>query len=201
MKTIIKIVIGIFILSMAVWGYHDAVCYMYELTFISNSTCGIVILSDGIIELAAKKKLPALFYQIVMLCTNVVFFSCVFTLFGWHGFNFSGAFFFLHAIDPPLILATYLLCVQLDIKDRADYIKRVFISPLMIMGYLLFDYIRYLVTGELVYGLIPADSLNAVTVPLIGVGFYLLMAFMSYGLMELKLFVQKKMQGQKSETV
>ena len=45
---------------------------------------------------------------------------------------------------------------------------------------------------ELVYGLINEESLNAVSVPLIGIGFYLLMAFMSYGLLDLKLYVQKK---------
>lgn len=193
MQKIIKMIVGIFIIGMAVWGYHNAVPFMYELTFISNSVCGLVLLSDGLMGLFSKKKVPALVYQNPMLCTNVVFFSCIFTLLGWHGFNFEGAFFFLHAIDPPLVLIIYLFCVDLKIENKADYIKGIFISPVMIMGYLLFDYIRYLVTGQLVYGLLPANILNAVSVPLIGAGFYLIMAFMSYGLIKLKLFLQKKL--------
>lgn len=64
----------------------------------------------------------------------------------------------------------------------------------MIMSYALFDLIRFILTGELVYGLVATDALNYISVPLIGIGLYLLMAFMSYGLLELKLYVQKKFE-------
>lgn len=82
--------------------------------------------------------------------------------------------------------------MELKIENKVDYIKRIFIFPLMIMSYLLFGYIRYIITGDLVYGLISTKSLTAISASLIGVGFYLLMAFMSYGLIDLKLSVQKK---------
>ena len=192
MKKTIKLIDGIFIILTAIWGYHNSIDHMYELTFISNTSCGIVLLSDGLIELSIKKNVPAWIYQIVLLCTNVVFFCCVFTLLGWHSFNFSGAFFFLHVINPPLFLAIYLFCTELKIEGKSDYIRRIFISPLMIMSYLLFDYIRYIITGDLVYGLLPTESLTFVAAMLIGIGFYLLMAFMTYGLIDLKLYIQKK---------
>lgn len=192
MKKIIQILVGIFLVSTAIWGYHNSVEHIYELTFISNFTCGIVLLSDGLINLALNKKIPALIYQMVLPCTNVVFFTCIFTLFGWHAFNFDGAFFFLHIINPPLALSIYLLCVELRIEGKADYMKRILISPLMIMCYLLFDYIRYITTGNLVYGLISTERITIISAMLIGTGFYSLMAFMSYGLIDLKLFVQKK---------
>ena len=64
----------------------------------------------------------------------------------------------------------------------------------MIMSYALFDLIRFILTGELVYGLVATDALNYISVPLIGIVLYLLMAFMSYGLLELKLYVQKKFE-------
>ena len=191
MKKIIKIIAGIFIVIMAIWGYRHSIDHMYESTFISNTSCGIVLLFDGMIELSMNKKVPAWIYQMVLLCTNVVFFCCIFTLLGWHSFNFSGAFFFLHAINPPLFLSIYLLCAELKIESKSDYIKRIFISPIMIMSYLLFDYIRYIITGDLVYGLISPESLTFGTAMLIGIGFYLLMTFMSYGLIDLKLYVQK----------
>ena len=191
-KKIIQITAGIFIVLSAIWGYRNSTDHMYELTFISNTACGIVLLSDGLMNLLFDKKVPAWIYQMVLPCTNVVFFTCVFTLLGWHSFNFSGAFFFLHVINPPLFLSVYLFCAELKVESKSDYIKRIFISPLMIMCYLLFDYIRYIITGNLVYGLIPAERLTLVSAMLIGIGFYLLMAFMSYGLIDLKLYVQKK---------
>ena len=192
MKKIIQIIAGIFIALTAIWGYYNSIEYMYELTFISNFTCGLVLLSDGLINLLFNKKVPTWIYQMILLCTNVVFFTCVFALFGWHNFNFSGAFFFLHIINPPLFLSIYLLCVELKIESKSDYIKRIFISPLIVMCYLLFDYIRYIVTGNLVYGLISTERITIIYAMLIGIGFYLLMAFMSYGLIDLKLNVQKK---------
>lgn len=192
MKNAIKIFAGIFIIATAIIGYHNSLEYTYQLTFLSNSLCGWIFFIDGIINCTIKKNVPIIIYQMAVQCTSVVFFTCIFTLFGWHTFNFKGAFLFLHTINPPLILVIYLFLTKLNIKDKADYFKRIFISPLLIMCYLLFDYIRFLNKGELVYGLINEESLNAVSVPLIGIGFYLLMAFMSYGLLDLKLYVQKK---------
>ena len=136
--------------------------------------------------------MPIFLYQCVLPCINTVFFSVFFKLFGWHDFNFYGGFFFMHGINPVIFLVLYLFSTNLIIKDKRDYIRRIFIAPIMIMTYLLFDFIRYVVTGKLVYGLIATENLNYISVPLIGVVFYLLMAFMSYGLLDLKMFVQKK---------
>ena len=98
----------------------------------------------------------------------------------------------MHGINPIIFLVFYLFFNKLIIKDKRDYIRRIFIAPIMVMTYLIFDFIRYVVTGKLVYGLIAAENINYVSVLLIGVIFYLLMAFMSYGLLDFKLFVQKK---------
>ena len=86
----------------------------------------------------------------------------------------------------------YLFMTKLEIRDKKDYVRRIFIAPTMIMAYALFDLIRFIMTDELVYGLIAPDKLNYISVPLIGIGLYLLMAFMSYGLLDLKLYVQNK---------
>lgn len=68
-----------------------------------------------------------------------------------------------------------------------------YFAPVMIMCYLVFDYIRYIMTGNLVYGLISKEYITLNTVLIIGIGFYLLMVSMSYGLIELKISMQKKM--------
>ena len=38
---IVKIIAGLFILGTVLWGYNFDFSYMYELTFISNSSCGL----------------------------------------------------------------------------------------------------------------------------------------------------------------
>ena len=42
------------------------------------------------------------------------------------------------------------------------------------------------------YGLISTERITIISAMLIGIGFYLLMAFMSYGLIDLKLYVQNR---------
>ncbi|MDE5563899.1 MAG: hypothetical protein K2I93_01990 [Oscillospiraceae bacterium] len=185
-----KIIVGAFILGTALWGYNFK--SSHELTFISNSSCGLLLLLDGTVSLIKKKSLPIILYQLVLPCISTVFFTIVFKLFGWHDFNCSGAFFFMHAVNPVIFLLMYLFMTKLEIKDKKDYVRRIFIAPTMIMAYALFDLIRFIMTDELVYGLIAPDKLNYISVPLIGIGLYLLMAFMSYGLLDLKLYVQNK---------
>lgn len=191
-KKIIKIVAGIFIVLTAICGYFDPIGYLYELTFISNFTAGIVLLSDGVLGLTLDKNVPALIYQLVLPCIIAVFSTCAFALLGLFSFNFEGAFFFLHIINPPVFLLIYLFCVESRIESRSDFFKNILISPLMVTCYLIFDLARFFITGYLVYGLIPTEMINAVSAVFIVIGFYLLMAFMSFGLIRLKLFVQKK---------
>lgn len=194
MRSFIKIFVGIAILATAIIGYGNSLEYLYELTFLSNLIGGVVLLLDGMIYYVFKKNIPIIIYQMVVLCTNVVFFTGILTLLGWHSFNFKGAFIFLHAINPPLFLIIYMFFTELNIKDKSDYMKRIFVSPLLIMGYLVFDYIRYLITGQFVYGLVNAESFTAAFALLIGIVFYFLMAFMSYGIIDFKLYIQNRFQ-------
>lgn len=192
MIQIAKIIVGLFILSTALVGYHFQFTYMYELTFISNSSSGLLLVSDGIVGLVKKRSLPAILYQFVLPCILTVFCTVFFKIFGWFDFNFEGMFFFMHGINPVLVLAMYLFTTKLELKDKKEYFRRIFIAPAMAMCYLLFDYIRFLITGRLVYGLVPAESLTFGVAALIGIAYYASIAFMSYGLLDLKLYVQKK---------
>lgn len=189
---ITKIVVGLFILFTTFTGYNFQLSY--ELTFISNFSCGLLLLLDGTVSLIRKKALPAILYQFVLPCILTVFCCIFFKIFGWHNFNFSGMFFFMHGINPVLALAMYLFTTKLELKDKKDYIRRIFIAPAMVMSYLLFDYIRFLITGNLVYGLVSTESLTFVKAAVIGIVYYASIAFMSYGLLNLKLYVQKKIE-------
>lgn len=192
MKSGIKIIIGLAIFLSAIVGYRNSFNYFYELTFLSNVSCGVLLILDGVLHIFSKKEIPVIAYQMVVLCTNVIFFTCVFTILGWHTFNFEGTFIFLHVINPPVFLLCYLFLTKLTVKNKKEYLKYIFVCPLLLMTYILFDYIRYLVTGNLVYGLINAENHNIISLLLIGFAFYLLMSFMSYGILKLKLFIQRK---------
>ncbi|MDE6596217.1 MAG: hypothetical protein K2K44_09435 [Oscillospiraceae bacterium] len=187
---ITKIVVGLFILFTVFTGYNFQLSY--ELTFISNFSCGLLLLLDGTVSLIRKKTLPAILYQFVLPCILTVFCCIFFKIFGWHDFNFSGMFFFMHGINPVLALAMYLFTTKLELKNKKDYIRRIFIAPAMVMCYVLFDYIRFLITGSLVYGLVSTENLTFVKAAVIGIVYYSSIAFMSYGLLNLKLYVQKK---------
>lgn len=196
-KTIIqiaKIIVGLFILSTTLVGYEFHVSLMHELTFISNSSSGLLLVSDGIVGLIKKRSLPVILYQFVLPCILTVFCTVFFKIFGWFDFNFEGMFFFMHGINPILILAMFLFTTKLELKDKKDRFRRIFIAPAMAMCYLLFDYIRFLITGSLVYGLVPAESLTFGVAALIGIVYYAAIAFMSWGLLNLKLYVQKKIE-------
>ncbi|MDE5769186.1 MAG: hypothetical protein K2H82_07345 [Oscillospiraceae bacterium] len=189
-----KIIVGLFIILTALGGYKFQSSYMHELTFISNFSCGLLLLLDGMVSLIRKKALPAILYQFVLPCILTVFCTVFFKIFGWHDFNFSGMFFFMHGINPILVLTMYLFTTKLELKDKKDYVRRIFITPAMVMFYLLFDYIRFLITGNLVYGLVSTESLTFVKAAIIGIVYYASIAFMSYGLLVLKLYVQKKIE-------
>ena len=189
-----KIIVGLFIILTTLGGYKFQSSYMHELTFISNFSCGLLLLLDGLISLTRKKALPAILYQFVLPCILTVFCTVFFKIFGWYDFNFSGMFFFMHGINPILVLIMYLFTTKLELKDKKDYVRRIFITPAMVMCYLLFDYIRFLITGNLVYGLVSTESLTFVKAAIIGIVYYASIAFMSYGLLVLKLYVQKKIE-------
>jgi membrane protein CcdC involved in cytochrome C biogenesis len=194
MKNIVKILIGFFIILSALVGYNFNPAYMYQLTFISNALCGLLLMTDGLVVMITKKSLPVILYQFVLPCILTSFCSVFFVIFGWHDFNFSGMFFFMHVINPVVVLAMYLFTTKLELKDKTDYVRRIFIAPAFVVSYALFDYIRFLITGDLVYGLVSAENLTFINAFIIGVCFYASIAFMSYGLLELKLYVQKKME-------
>lgn len=188
-------IVGAFILFTVLVGYHFQVSLMHELTFISNSLCGLLLLFDGIVGLIRKKALPVMMYQLVLPCILTVFCTVFFKFLGWFDFNFSDMFFFMHGINPMLVLAMFLFATKFELKDKKDRFRRIMIAPAMAMCYFLFDYIRFLITGNLIYGLVPAESLTLFKAAILGIVYYALIALMSYGLLALKLFVQSKIDN------
>ncbi|MFA6830590.1 MAG: hypothetical protein WCR67_07840 [Bacilli bacterium] len=190
-KAITKSIVGACIIAIAIWAYADCFELCYELTFLSNFACGAIILIDGILNFF-QKKVPALVYEMVMPCILGVFTTVFMELFSIAHFNFGQQMLFLHSIHPLVVLLIFLVATpKLEIKSRKEYLLRVFISPIPFMGYLLFDLIYFFVNHEFVYGLLePSDATALVLIP-VALGCYLLMSFLSYGVIELKKFTDR----------
>lgn len=195
----LKIVSGVGIIMTVIWGYvfSGGAKYMYELTCISNLATGLVLILDGLFY--KSKKMSFLYLLILPTIMSVFLVTVVCTITGLSHFNFSGGFFFMHAINPLIILTFYSFTCP-KIGENAALIQ-IFTSPCFMIIYLLCDYIRFVITGELIYGLIPNEYMYAWLVPLIGVGVYALLAFMSYGLISLRnwiITVQEKRASKKT---
>lgn len=96
------------------------------------------------------------------------------TVFSLAHFNFSGGMFFLHIVNPILCIGFYFLVES----QRKFNLIEIVLSPIFVMGYLLFDYIRFLFVGSFVYGLFPAENMSLLNALTIGVVTYILIGIL-----------------------
>lgn len=170
---IFELIIGIIMLVSALFSYIPQPEYMHELTFLSNMAGGILFLSDYALQKVKHKELPHVLYLTEAVTISTVFMISVGgTITGLARFNFSGGMFFLHAINPVLVVLYYVL-FRCNRKYRIIYSA---LSPMFLSLYLLFDYIRFLITHELVYNLFPADELTFLIAVIIGLLSYVFAA-------------------------
>lgn len=156
MKSMVKIAIGFFIIVIVLIGYIPQPEYLVELTCVSNVLGGLLLLADGILDITKKKNIPNSFYLNVAVSILVVFLVCMGSLTGIYRFNFKGAFFFMHVVDPIVFVACYLFFVN----EQGRKIRSAFVAPIMLIVYLLFDYVRCKFTGEFVYGFVEPEELT-----------------------------------------
>lgn len=198
MKNIVKIMMGLLIFVVVFVGYIPQPEYLIELTCVSNTLGGLLLFTDGIFSITKKKTCPNSFYLNVTVSLLVVFFVCMGSLTGVYKFNFSGAFFFMHVINPIAFLIYYMLFVN----EHDRKIKFVLTAPTMTMTYFLFDCTRYKFTGEFVYGFIDSEELTLIRAIIAGIAFYILMYLLSLSLFILnKLVHKKKLQGMRENLV
>lgn len=170
---IFELIIGIIMLASALYTYIPQPEFMHELTFLSNMAGGLLFLSGYVMRKVKQKELPHILYLTETVTISTVFLITVGgTVTGLANFNFSGGMFFLHAINPVLVVLYYVFFLGKR-KYRFAYSA---LSPTFLMLYLLFDYIRFLITHELVYNLFPADELTILTVVIIGLLSYVFAA-------------------------
>lgn len=173
-KTIVfEFIVGLLLLVSALFTYIPQAQYMYELTFISNIAGAAVFLADAVIGTVMHRELPRVLFLTEAVTIGIVFLISVGgTLSGLAHFNFNGGMFFLHVINPLLVIGFYLFIKG----EKTVRLNNLLLSPCFVMLYLLFDYIRFRLTGSFVYGLLPGDEMSLLTALLIGLAAYLILA-------------------------
>lgn len=168
---IFKIVFGILMPIMVFIGYLPEPELLVEFTCISNAVTGILLITDGILNLK-DKKLPVRIYGNICVGLFVVFAISMGSLTGAYRINFKGAFFFLHVISPIVLMLFYILFCD-DSKGKAIF--KMLLNPIFLMAYFLFDFILGKNRGYFVYGFFEADGFGIGSALIFGVIVYVLL--------------------------
>ena len=179
-RRIIEFCLGIFILGTVIFAYAPGAAPVFELTCISNSLCGITLCLDAI----APKCVPWTWWHMLTTCISTVLCTVCFELSGYHFFNFSGAFLFLHAINPACMICMYM-------QKSTQTKSKLWLVPTPVMLYALFDVIRFAITGKLVYGLVTPELLTILNAILIGCGLYAFELLIAWVLQTLRSTIHK----------
>lgn len=187
-KNVVKIAVGLLMIASVLIGYIPQPEYLVELTCVSNTLGGLLLLIDGILNIIKKKSFPNSFYLNVAVSILMVFLVCMGSFTGAYKFNFKGAFFFMHVINP----IAFVICYMLFVNEQGRKIRLVLTAPIMIMLYLLFDYIRSRIVGKFVYGFVEPGELTFFYAIISGVVMYIFMYLLGLSLFALNRFVHKK---------
>lgn len=162
-KAYISIALGVLFCGSVLIGYIPIPNYVIELTCISNSCIGILLLFTGINVLAKKKTIPSTIYHMWLVAILLV---CIISCVGH--FNFCGAFFFLHLVNPVMFLAYYMIFI-----DDSKKVNEMLLAPAPVMLYLIFDYIVGMSRGRFVYGIFEVNEIELVDIFLIACSIYI----------------------------
>ncbi len=135
--------------------------YEFELTFLSNALAGLVFLTGGVLGLVRKKELSRVYYLNTTVLLVLVFLTCM-AFFG--EMNFSGAFIFLHIVNPILaILIFVILTPDGRPLKRIELLSTLFFPIL----YLVYALTYGMLSGNWLYGFINVDDKGAVFVSIV----------------------------------
>lgn len=187
-KNTVKIAVGLVMLVSVLIGYIPQPEYSVELTCVSNTLGGLLLITDGLLNVTKKKNVPNALYLNVAAAIFTVFLVCMGSLTGAYQFNFEGAFFFMHVINPVAFTACYIFFVN----EQERKLRFVLTAPVMTMAYLLFDYIRSRFTGSFVYGFISPGELTLPYAVVAGIVIVAFLCLLSLGLFALNRLVHRK---------
>lgn len=187
-----KIIIGLFMITTVIIGYLPEPEYIFEITCIANTLGGILLIIDGIISILKGAKIPSVLYLNVAVCIFSVFLISMGSLSGAYKINLSGAFFFLHTINPILFIACYIFFFC----DGKKGLKITFAAPILIILYLLLDYIQCQFSGNFVYNFVSPSELSFFDAIIVGIVMYIIMLLFGSGILGLNKLAHKSTKKQ-----
>lgn len=171
MKSIIKILIGLMMLASVIIGYIPKLELIVEFTCVSNTLAGLLLIIDGILNFKGK-SLPGILYLTLCVGLLLVFWVCFISLTGLYHMNYKGAFFLMHGTNPVIFLLMYFIfCVD----KPANTWKHLAVSPVLVLGYLLFDFILGKIKGQFVYGFTTPEELKLWIAAIVGIIIYIVL--------------------------
>lgn len=126
---------------------------------------GILLIFTGINFIVKGKSFSSVLYHMGLVTILLV---CIVSCVGH--FNFQGAFFFLHLVNPVLFLLYYMIFIEDDKTFR-----KILYTPIPVIIYLAFDYIIGRVTGHFVYGIFDVNEMNLMLMILVVCGIYIIL--------------------------
>ena len=190
MKNVLKILAGVFMLVTAAVGYIPTPELLVEFTCLTNTLGGILLILDGCLGFKGKSVSSILYLNV---CAGIlfVFLVCLGSLSGMYHMNYSGAFFFLHATNPVLIILFYIItCVTVKAELKGT-VKQILLSPVLTLAYLLFDFILGKCRGYFVYGFVGPEQLSFVTALIVGLIMYVVILLFGWLLFALNRLCHK----------
>ena len=164
-KGYVSIILGIVFCASVLVGYIPIPEYLIELTCFSNTLIGILLIFTGINFIVKGKSFSSIFYHMGLVTILLV---CIVSCVGH--FNFKGAFFFLHLVNPLLFLLYYMFFIE----DDKNF-KKILYTPIPVIIYLVFDYIIGRVTGHFVYGIFDVNEMNLALIIFVVCGIYIIL--------------------------
>lgn len=143
--------LSILFISTAVYCYWGTTAHIYELTFLSNFSAGLFLMSAAFCQ-NYKRKMPEILYLDFTMLLILVFLVCaVFR----NQFDFNGMFLFLHMLNPVFLLVYYFLFCNMNLVRESRKVLSVILMPLF---YLIFAVIYGQSTGNCIYFFLDAQT-------------------------------------------
>lgn len=144
LKSIISVILGLMFISTAIVAYWGNFQYIYELTFLSNTATGLFLLIAAVLG-RKEKEIPQILYLDFTMLLFMVFLICIAFI---NEFNFTGAIFFLHVINPLALMLFFFIYNDMSKINNILHVFTVLIIP---FAYLTFAVIYGSITGNYIY--------------------------------------------------
>lgn len=191
MKKFFTLFIAILMISTALLGYLPEPQFMSELTFLSNFIIGLLFLVSAVRLFQKKTPLPNVIFLGSLTTIMLVFLVCAGSLSGVYHMNFKGAYFFLHVVNPLLVLFYYFAFIRESTTEKK---RLLFFVPLPAVLYLLMDYIVGEIHGSFQYGFFKPAALNGGSAFLILAMLYVILIALGTALFQINRQVHSKRQ-------